>query len=72
MSRSLSPWSKEVKKAMIDRDMSVSDLAEALNISREYVSAVVNGRVISDAAIKAISDYFNIPDTAKSSTASIV
>lgn len=32
MKRKLSPWCKEVKKAMIDRDMSIADLAAELNL----------------------------------------
>ena len=58
----LSPWSKAVKKEMIERDMSIKDVAEALGMAREYVSAVINGRVYSESAVKKISDYLNIEE----------
>ena len=61
--RKLSPWCKSVKKALIDSDMSVDDLARKIERTREYTSAVVNGRIYSEPAIKAISDVLNITDT---------
>lgn len=45
MKRVLPPWCKEAKKALVDRDMSVSELSEEIGLSRTYVSGVVNGRV---------------------------
>ena len=62
MAKKLSLWCKEVKKAMIDRDMSVSDLAKAIGKAREYTSAVVNGRVYAEPVVKEISDFFNIAE----------
>lgn len=41
-------WGKAVKKELIDRDMSVTDLANKLGLSREYVSSVLNGRLRSE------------------------
>lgn len=55
-----SPWCKEVKKKLIDRDMSSADLADAIGLTREYVSAIVNGRSYSEPATRTISDYLNI------------
>ena len=66
MEKKLSPWSKSVKIAMIKRDWSVRDLANAVKMSREYVSSVINGRVYSGPAVKMISDVLNIPETARS------
>lgn len=43
MKRKLPPWCKEVKKILIDKDMTVTELADVVNISRPYVSRVVNG-----------------------------
>ena len=60
MSRKLSPWCKRVKCELIQQDMSVKDLAKGVNLAREYTSAVVNGRVYSESAAKAISDFLNI------------
>lgn len=38
-------WGKEVKKVLIDKDMSVTDLANELGLTREYVSKILNGSV---------------------------
>jgi len=62
MKRVLSPWCKAVKKAMIDENMDVMDLASGVNFTREYTSSVINGRVISDTARRVISDFLNIPN----------
>ncbi len=64
MGKVLSPWCKQAKKELIDRDMTVSELAQAIGKSREYTSAVVNGRIYSEPAVKAISDVLNITETA--------
>ena len=37
-------WCKDVKHQLIERDMDVNDLAEAIGISRVYVSEIINGR----------------------------
>lgn len=60
MKKILSPWSKKVKKAMIDKNMDTNDVAALLNCTRQYVSAVINGgRYYQDAVIR-ISHLFNI------------
>ncbi len=40
----LSPWSKAVKKAMIDKDMQLKDLAAATGFSIQHVSSIVNSK----------------------------
>lgn len=64
MGRILSPWCKQAKIKMIELDMSVNQLAEKIGKTREYTSAVVNGRIHSEPAIKEISDVLNIQETA--------
>lgn len=64
MARILSPWCKQVKKELIDRDMGVGELAKKIGRTREYTSAIVNGRIYSEPAVKAISDVLNIHETA--------
>lgn len=64
MAKILSPWCKEVKCELIKRDMTIAELAEKIGLSREYTSAVVNGRNYSEPAVKAISDELNITETA--------
>ena len=63
MGKTLSPWCKEAKKELIDRDMTVGELAKLVGLSREYTSAIVNGRIYSEQAVKAISDALNIAET---------
>lgn len=64
MKKVLSPWCKQAKKELIERDMTIKELADAIGKSREYTSSIVNGRIYSEPAIKAISDELNIADTA--------
>lgn len=64
MGKVLSPWCKQAKCELINRDMSVTELAEKIGRTREYTSAVVNGRIYSEPAVKAISDVLNITETA--------
>ena len=66
MAKKLSAWCKAVKIEMIKRDWSVGDLAEAVLMTREYVSAIINGRVYSSQVVKTISDVLKIEETAKS------
>lgn len=66
MARVLSPWCKQAKIKLIELDMTIPELAGKVGLSREYTSAIVNGRVYSEPAAKAISDVLNIPDTAYS------
>lgn len=62
MPRVLPNWCKIAKKKMIDLDMSVSELANKISMTREYTSAIINGRAYSQSAIKSISDVLNISD----------
>lgn len=63
MEKKLSPWCKAVRIAMIEKDIGVQKLADALGMNRCYVSSIVNGRVYSTPAVKRISDYLGIPDS---------
>lgn len=42
MKRKLSPWCKEVKKTLIDRDMSVTELCGEVGMCRNYVTTFLN------------------------------
>lgn len=63
MARPMPQWCKRVKIELIQRDMSISDLAKLTNLSREYTAGIVNGRNYSEAAVKNISDALDIPDS---------
>lgn len=62
MERKLPNWCKEAKITMIRKDITVPELASAVGMTRQYASAIVNGRVIAEPAIKKISDYLGISD----------
>lgn len=57
----LSPWSKAVKKAMIDKDMDTKDIAERFHWTRQYASRIINGHAYHGDAVQLISLYLNIP-----------
>lgn len=64
MARVLTPWCKQAKIRLIELDMTVAELASKVGLTREYTSAIVNGRAFSEPAIKSISDVLNIAETA--------
>lgn len=64
MARALSPWCKQAKIRLIQLDMTVAELSDKVGLTREYTSAIVNGRAYSEQAVKAISDVLNIEETA--------
>lgn len=53
--RKLSPWCKEVKKTLIDRDMTVTDLCDQVGMCRNYVSRTINGASYAPALAETIS-----------------
>ena len=58
MRRGTSQWSKDVRKAAIDQDMTLKQLAERIGYSFTTVSAVINGRY-SNASYQAIAKKIN-------------
>ena len=60
MKRVIPPWGKEVKKALIDRDMTVTDLAAKINLSKSHVANVVNGRFDFPEVRQRINSYLGI------------
>lgn len=57
--RKLSPWCKEVKKTLIDRDMTVTDLCDQVGMCRNYVSRTINGASYAPALAETISKAYN-------------
>jgi len=55
-------WGKEVKKALIDNDLSIADLAVTLNCSRTYLSNMIHGREYSSEIVTKVSKQLNIPE----------
>lgn len=54
----LSQWSKDVKKALIDKDMTMNDLAAEIGKSQAVISSVVGGRY-SNSTYKEIVENIN-------------
>lgn len=53
-------WCKDAQKAMIDRDMTVIELAEKVGCTRQYVSAVLNARAQSELIVTKITRELGI------------
>ena len=58
--RTLPRWCKDVKHQLIERDMDVNDLAEAIGISRVYVSEIINGRRCAPEMAKKIASFLEV------------
>ena len=63
MARPLPQWCNNVKIELVRRDMSISDPAKLVGLTKQYTSGIVSGRNYSEAAVKNISDALNIPDS---------
>lgn len=58
MKKEISQWGKDVRKAAIDRDMTIKQLAESIGYSYATVSSVINGRY-SNASYQTIAEKIN-------------
>lgn len=50
--RPLSAWSKKVKKALIDKNMTINELAETIGYSSTYTRNIVNEKIVSATVAK--------------------
>ena len=66
----LSPWSKAVRKAMIDQDMDMDmvDIANKFKWTRQYDTAIVNGGMYHPEAVARVSLLFGIDIPSEKST----
>lgn len=62
----MSEFEKQVKKALIDRNMTMGDLAEALGISISYVSDLIKEKRTNEDQIARIKDFLNLSDASDS------
>lgn len=53
-------WEKEVRKALIDRDLNQKELADALGLSRQYITMTINGTVQVQRTIDRISKFVGV------------
>lgn len=51
---------KEILKALIDKEWSATDLANAMGISRVYMNDLINGRRVSVARMEQIKEILGI------------
>lgn len=58
MKKEASQWSKDVRKAVIDKDMTLKQLADCIGYSVATVSSVINGRY-SNASYQTIAEKIN-------------
>lgn len=59
----LTPWGQKANIAKIEKQLSMEDIAKSTGYTKQYISAIMHGRVKSDVAIKKVSVYLGIPDT---------
>ena len=64
MKRELSPWGRQCKVQMVVLEKTLSDLSQETNLSKTYISAIINGRmVVPEKTIQAIRKDLEV-DTA--------
>lgn len=68
MKKQLSNWSKNIKKAMIDRDMDTADVAEKMKWTRQYTSSIINGRTYQRESVNRLSVYFGLDIPSENAT----
>lgn len=56
----LTPFGKEVEKALIDRDMSKSDLSKELGITQAYLTDILKGTRVGTEKKKHIAAYLKL------------
>lgn len=62
MNKTISPWGKMCKIQMFTLGISLKELAEQAGLSKTYVSAIINGRVIApNETVNKINKALNIP-----------
>jgi transcriptional regulator with XRE-family HTH domain len=61
MKRELTPWGKQCKIQMVALGKSLSDLSAETNLSRTYISAIINGRQLApEETMNAISSALEV------------
>ena len=60
MPKEMSDWEKRVRKALIDKDMHISDLADELNVSSAYVYDVLSGNRKATGLRQRINDLLKL------------
>lgn len=59
--RELSPWGKQCKIQMVVLGKSLTDLSNETNLSKTYISSIINGRMIPpEDTIRTISNALEV------------
>lgn len=59
----MSEFEKQVRHALIDRDMTMTDLANELGITISYVSDLLKGKRTNQGQLQRIKEFLEITDT---------
>lgn len=60
----MSEFEKAVKKALIDRNMTMGDLADAIGITISYVSDLIKGKRNNEVQLNRIKEFLGLTDEA--------
>ena len=58
----MSEFEKQVKKALIDRNMTMQNLADELGITISYVSDLIKGKRNNEIQINRINEFLNLSE----------
>lgn len=53
-------WCQSVKIELVKRKMSINQLAKELNVSRDRLSLIINGRMMNEEIVNAVGKLLNI------------
>ncbi len=61
MKKQLSPWGQQCKVQMLILGKTLDDLSTAIQLSRNYISAIINGRmIVPEETIQKISKELDV------------
>ncbi len=61
MKRELSPWGRQCKAQMVMLGKSLADLGQETGLSKTYISAIINGRmIVPPETVKLICDALEV------------
>ncbi len=61
MNKYIDDWGIEVKKRLIEKQISITEFANILDVTRPYLNNVINGSVNSEGLQARINEYLSIP-----------
>lgn len=60
MPKYMSTWEKQIRKALIDRNMTISDLAAKLDVTAAYIYDIISGNRKATELRQKINDFLGI------------